>query len=277
MLRDAGPRRSTPRGGQPRKHGGVLAFSKPDSWHTADQTNVCDTTRYGKAEALAWDRMHPRLTAQGPWLDHCGELPLIHGILIRLQVEHLPGDRDPKPVWLWHSPWERPAEPRRLTPARVRRGFRHLRAKTARPAGGPNPPVPAPAAHTAPKTAHGSSSNPTAAHNPHGDPATGHPASASGPEATARSAPTARRSTAHRTDGRMVQTRGPGGRGGSHSALLARFATAQTSIASSRTRERGQRVLGRATARAATDSPWESRTQAPTAAMPRPLSPKLVA
>ncbi|MFD0421857.1 hypothetical protein [Streptomyces parvus] len=24
MLRDAGPRRSTPRGGQPRKHGGVL-------------------------------------------------------------------------------------------------------------------------------------------------------------------------------------------------------------------------------------------------------------
>ncbi len=29
-------------------------------------------------------------------------------------------------------PWERPAEPRRLTPARVRRGFRHLRANTAR-------------------------------------------------------------------------------------------------------------------------------------------------
>lgn len=31
MLRDAGPRRSTSRGGQPRKHGGVLTFSKPDS------------------------------------------------------------------------------------------------------------------------------------------------------------------------------------------------------------------------------------------------------
>ena len=53
------------------------------------------TTRYGTAEALAWDRMHPRLTARGPWLDHCGELPLIHGTLIRLKVEHLPGDRDP--------------------------------------------------------------------------------------------------------------------------------------------------------------------------------------
>jgi hypothetical protein len=98
MLRDADPRRSTPRGGQPRKHGGVLTFSKPESWHTPDQATTCDTTRYGTAEALAWDRMHPRLQARGPWLDHCGELPLIHGTLIRLKVEHLPGDRDPKPV-----------------------------------------------------------------------------------------------------------------------------------------------------------------------------------
>ena len=162
------------------------------------------------AEATAWDRMHPRLTHRGPWLDHARELPMIHGTLIRLKVEHLPGDRDPKPVWLWSSaapattgadvdlrwqaflrrfdlehtfrlfkqtlgwtapkvrdpdtadlwtwliiaahtqlrlarplaedlrrPWERPAEPRRLTPARVRRGFRHLRATTARPGGAP--------------------------------------------------------------------------------------------------------------------------------------------
>jgi hypothetical protein len=64
MLRDAEPRRSTPRGGQPRKNGGVLTFAKPDSWHTPDQTTPCDTTRCGTAEALAWDRMHPRLTAE---------------------------------------------------------------------------------------------------------------------------------------------------------------------------------------------------------------------
>ncbi|MQY40148.1 hypothetical protein SRB17_81780 [Streptomyces sp. RB17] len=104
MLRDAGPRRSTPRGGQPRKHGGVLTFSEPDSWHPPDDAMACVTTRYGRAEAFAWDRMHPRLTARGRWLDHCGELPLIHGTLIKLKVEHLPGDRDPKPVWLWSSP-----------------------------------------------------------------------------------------------------------------------------------------------------------------------------
>jgi hypothetical protein len=40
---------------------------------------------------------------RGCWIDHDGELPIIEGTLIRLQVDHLPGDRDPKPVWLWTS------------------------------------------------------------------------------------------------------------------------------------------------------------------------------
>ncbi len=31
-----------------------------------DRATTCDTTRYGTAEALAWDRMHPRLQARGP-------------------------------------------------------------------------------------------------------------------------------------------------------------------------------------------------------------------
>jgi len=41
-------------------------------------------------------------------------------------------------------PWERPAQPGRLTPARVRRGFRYLREKTACPAGAPKPGKPGP-------------------------------------------------------------------------------------------------------------------------------------
>ncbi|MFD5423875.1 NF041680 family putative transposase [Streptomyces sp. NPDC127069] len=41
-------------------------------------------------------------------------------------------------------PWERPADPNRLTPARVRRGFRNLRAKTGTPAGAPKPTRPGP-------------------------------------------------------------------------------------------------------------------------------------
>ena len=41
-------------------------------------------------------------------------------------------------------PWERPAPPGRLTPARVRRGFRNIRATNARPAGAPKPGKPGP-------------------------------------------------------------------------------------------------------------------------------------
>ena len=174
------------------------------------------TSRYGMARAAAWDRVHPRLTHRAAWLDHDGPLPVIEGTLIRLQVDYLPGDRDPKPVWLWWSrtgaapasvdrcwqsflrrfdlehtfrlfkqvlgwtapkirdpaaadrwtwliiachaqlrlarplasdlrrPWERPAPPGRLTPARVRRGFRNIRAKVCCPAGAPKPGKPGP-------------------------------------------------------------------------------------------------------------------------------------
>jgi hypothetical protein len=47
--------------------------------------------------------LHHRLTRRAAWLDHDGALPIIDGTLIRLQVEQLPGERDPKPVWLWTS------------------------------------------------------------------------------------------------------------------------------------------------------------------------------
>lgn len=41
-------------------------------------------------------------------------------------------------------PWEKPAAPQRLTPARVRRGFRNIRAKTGSPAAAPKPTRPGP-------------------------------------------------------------------------------------------------------------------------------------
>jgi hypothetical protein len=43
-----------------------------------------------------------------------------------------------------HRPWERPLPPDRLTPARVRRGFRYLRGKTIQPARAPKPTHPGP-------------------------------------------------------------------------------------------------------------------------------------
>ncbi|HEV3287494.1 MAG TPA: NF041680 family putative transposase, partial [Streptosporangiaceae bacterium] len=202
--------------GRPRKHGGELALADPLTWPAPQVTTSTVTSRYGTAEAAAWDRVHPRLTHRAGWLDHDGPLPVIEGTLIRLRVDHLPGDRDPKPVWLWFSgtgadaaavdllwqaflrrfdlehtfrlfkqvlgwttpkirnpeaadrwtwliitchtqlrlarplaadlrlPWERPAPPGRLTPARVRRGFRNIRASLPCLTGAPKPGKPGP-------------------------------------------------------------------------------------------------------------------------------------
>src|SRR5262249_27390066 len=84
-------------------HGGELALSDPATWPAPQVTTRTMTSRYGMAVATAWDRVHPRLTHRSARLDHDGPLPVIEGTLIRLQVDHLPGDRDPKPVWLWSS------------------------------------------------------------------------------------------------------------------------------------------------------------------------------
>ena len=86
-----------------RKHGGQLALADPATWPDAQVMTSTLTSRYGTAVAAAWDRVHPRLTHRAAWLDHDGALPVIDGTLIRLQVDHLPGDRHPKPVWLWWS------------------------------------------------------------------------------------------------------------------------------------------------------------------------------
>lgn len=207
---------SCPRGGRPPKHGKELRFAKPDTWGEPDAATTQVTDRYGTARAMAWDRIHPRLTTRSAWIDHIGELPIIEGTLIRLQVDRLPGGGDPLPLWLWSSatglnsedvdvllqaflrrfdiehlfrlmkqtlgwtrpklrtpeagerwtwliiaahtqirllreaaadlrrPWEKPAEAGRLTPARVRRGFRNLRPHLHCPARAPKPSTPGP-------------------------------------------------------------------------------------------------------------------------------------
>ncbi len=89
--------------GRPRKHGCELALADPATWPAPPITTSTMTSRYGTAVTAAWDRAHPRLTHRAAWLGHDGPLPVIEGTLIRLTVDHLPGDRDPKPVWLWFS------------------------------------------------------------------------------------------------------------------------------------------------------------------------------
>jgi DDE superfamily endonuclease len=102
MLLPAPPRQPGTNG-RPRKHGGELALADPATWPDPPVTTSTVTSGYGMAVAAAWDRVHPRLTHRAAWLDHDGDLPVIEGTLIRLQVDYLPGDRDPKPVWLWWS------------------------------------------------------------------------------------------------------------------------------------------------------------------------------
>jgi hypothetical protein len=52
-------------------------------------------------------------------------------------------------------PWEKPAtEPHRLTPGRVRRGFRRLHRKTAQPASAPKPTHPGPGRPPGTKNTH---------------------------------------------------------------------------------------------------------------------------
>jgi hypothetical protein len=83
------------RQGVPLRQAGYLG--EPD----AATTQVTD--RYGTARAMAWDRIHLRLTARSAWIDHTGELPIIEGTLIRLQVDRLPCGGDSLPLWLWSS------------------------------------------------------------------------------------------------------------------------------------------------------------------------------
>jgi hypothetical protein len=202
--------------GRPPRHGTELKLAEETTWPAPAVTTVTETARYGTAAAAGRDRLHTRLTHRGAREQHSGELPVIEGTLIRLQVDHLPGDRHPKPVWLWSShtgatpadvdllwqaflrrfdlehtfrlfkqvlgwtapkirdpaaadrwtwliiaactqlrlarplaadhrlPWERPATPARLTPARVRRDFRNVRATLPCPASAPKPGKPGP-------------------------------------------------------------------------------------------------------------------------------------
>ncbi|WP_262401791.1 hypothetical protein [Actinomadura sp. CNU-125] len=67
-------------------------------------------------------------------------------------------------------PWERPAPPQRLTPARVRRGFRHLRPQLSCPASAPKPPGPAqdgPQAAPTPTPLHATTCTSSAERVPH--------------------------------------------------------------------------------------------------------------
>jgi DDE superfamily endonuclease len=199
-------RRAGGRGPAPR-HGDRFAFTDPATWRRHDQDTVAGSDRYGIVHARSWSWLHPVLQGRDAWAEHAGLLPIVEGTIIRLSVQHLPGNRKPDPLWLWcgdphllftaeldllwqcylrrfdlehtfrffkqtlgftrprirtpqqadrwawlilaaytqlrlarglttdlRRPWEKPLDPERMTPGRVRRGFTHLRRTTGSPA-----------------------------------------------------------------------------------------------------------------------------------------------
>ena len=210
------PLRQPGTSGRPIRHGAAFKLADPKTWPAPAAATVTETARYGTARTAAWGRLHQQLAARAGWEGFDGELPIVEGTVIRLQVQHLPGDRSPDPLWLWSSragtsadqvdrawqaflrrfdiehtfrflkqvlgwtrpklrdpaaadrwtwiviacyaqlwlarglaedlrlPWQRPCPPGRLTPARVRRGFRNIRQALPSLASAPKPGKPGP-------------------------------------------------------------------------------------------------------------------------------------
>jgi hypothetical protein len=97
------PPREPGANGRPSRHGAALRLPDPGTWPEPAVTTVTETSRYGTATAIAWPRLHQQLGRRAAWELHDGELPVVEGTLIRLQVDRLPGCRDAEPLWLWSS------------------------------------------------------------------------------------------------------------------------------------------------------------------------------
>ncbi|MFD3707649.1 NF041680 family putative transposase [Nocardia sp. NPDC058658] len=98
-----------PRGGHPARHGTQFKLIHAHT-RTPDTDTESDTSRYGRARAVSWNELHQRLYRRAGWASHEGRLPIVNGTVIRLTVDHLPGERSPKPLWLWHSRAHTPSQ-----------------------------------------------------------------------------------------------------------------------------------------------------------------------
>jgi len=89
--------------GRPPRHGAAMKLNNPATHATAAGHGTDTHPRFGAVAVYGWVRMHQVINRRGGWVDHDGELPIIEGTLLHVTVQHLPGDRAPKPMWLWTS------------------------------------------------------------------------------------------------------------------------------------------------------------------------------
>jgi hypothetical protein len=85
------------------RHGQAMKLDDPDTWPTPARTAASVHERYGNVAVTAWGRHHPQLQRHAGWAQHSGPLPIVDGTLIHVRVDRLPGNRTPKPMWLWYS------------------------------------------------------------------------------------------------------------------------------------------------------------------------------
>src|SRR5216683_493636 len=180
VLPQPPPPREPGQMGRPARHGRELKLADEATHPGPDVTTTTVTTRYGTATARAWHRAHPRpvwlwtsRSDAGPdEVNWCWQ-----AFLRRFDIEHTfrflkqilgwtaPKLRDPAAAgrWTWlilacyaqlhlarslaadlRLPWQRPAPAGRMTPARVRRGFRDIHGTLPRLAAAPKPGKPGP-------------------------------------------------------------------------------------------------------------------------------------
>lgn len=97
----APPRRRDGRVGRRPRHGDRFELAHPEWLPAADQELTAQHARYGTVTIRAWHRLHQKLERRANWADHEAELPIVQGSVILVEVERLPGNRAPAPLWLW--------------------------------------------------------------------------------------------------------------------------------------------------------------------------------
>lgn len=100
------PARPSRSRGAPRRHGHKLSLADPAHGPAPDQELTTTTARYGTVRVRVWRNMHQALGRDGHWAHWPPEIPLpiVHGTIIQVSVEHLPDGRTPpKDLWLFHA------------------------------------------------------------------------------------------------------------------------------------------------------------------------------
>ena len=97
--------------GRPRRHGAKFVCDDPTTWPEPTDQWSSEDPHYGHVQLQAWSSLHaiPQRHAQRGTHTQPHARPVVRGILIRLDVEHLPRPtKVPQPLWFW---WWGPAPP----------------------------------------------------------------------------------------------------------------------------------------------------------------------